>query len=46
MTIKGILPSNFNPGPVFNDKEIAGRESEPVLLGENQGENRKCVDIN
>jgi hypothetical protein len=46
VTIKGILPSNFNPGPVFNDKEIAGRESEPVLLGENQGENRKCVDIN
>ena len=40
--MKGISLSSLNPCPVFNDKEIAERESEPVL----SGENRKCFDIN
>ena len=41
--MKGISLSSLNPGPVFNDKEIAERESEPVLSGDSTERGQVCV---
>ena len=40
MTLKDVSPNRISVN--FNNKEIAGQESEPVLLDEN----RKPLDIN